>query len=105
MLNPPLPPSLPQSKLDIDDHVVEVLETSPLSGALNIRECSAAAQTLQEAMGQELSQGVALLQSVAERKKFFDDLSFIFARRVHEHLSGLFVENVSMSVFLRKVLR
>ena len=72
-----------------------ILEDTPLSGHSNIRDCEAAAQTLQEALRQELNPGISILQAVSEQKELFTKLSATFGRRLHEHLSTQFVENVS----------
>ena len=84
-----------QTKLDLDLLVESTLLEAPLSGASNIRDCTVAAETLQSAASQELSQGVFILQAVTERKDYFSKMSFEFGRRLHEHLSGLFVQLVS----------
>ena len=84
-----------QGKLDLDSRVESILEDTPLSGHSNIRDCEAAAQTLQEALRQELNPGISILQAVSEQKELFTKLSATFGRRLHEHLSTQFVQNVS----------
>ena len=84
-----------QGKLDLDARVETILQDTPLSGHSNIRDCEAAAQTLQEALRQELSPGISILQAVSEQKELFAKLSATFGRRLHEHLSTQFVQNVS----------
>lgn len=86
-----------QGKLDLDSRVESILEDTPLSGHSNIRDCEAAAQTLQEALRQELNPGISILQAVSEQKELFTKLSATFGRRLHEHLSTQFVQNVSCS--------
>ena len=51
-----------QTKLDLDPRVERTLLNAPLSGASNVRDCTVAAKTLQEAAKFELSQGVSILQ-------------------------------------------
>ena len=72
----------------------DILENSPLTGSSNIRDCTNAVVTLQEAVNQELSQGVSILQAVTDQKQFFAGLSFTFGRRLHTHLTELFVQQV-----------
>lgn len=85
-----------QNKLDLDPSVERILRESPLSGTAAIRDCTGAAQTLQEVINHELSQGISILQAVTEQKQFFANLSFTFGRRLHEHLSSTFVGQVSV---------
>jgi hypothetical protein len=80
------------TKLDLDERVEHTLLNSPLSGISCIRDCTVAVTTLQNAAKFELSQGVSILQAVTERKQYFASLSFKFGRRLHEHLTGLFVQ-------------
>lgn len=90
-----------QDKLDLDARVESILEDTPLSGHSNIRDCEAAAQTLQEALRQELNPGISILQAVSEQKELFTKLSATFGRRLHEHLSTQFVQNVSCNALFR----
>lgn len=84
-----------QSKLDLDSRVENILNDTSLTGPSNIRDCEAAAETLQQALRQDLSPGISILQAVSEQKELFAKLSATFGRRLHEHLSTLFVQNVS----------
>ena len=87
-----------QSKLDLDSRVESILCDTPLTTLSNIRDCEAAAETLQKAIDQELSPGISILQAVSEQKELFTKLSATFGRRLHEHLSTIFVQNVSFAV-------
>ena len=89
-----------QDKLDLDERVESILQETPLSGNSNIRDCEAAAETLQEALRQELSPGITILQANSEQKELFAKLSATFGRRLHEHLSTQFVENVSFDAMM-----
>lgn len=77
-----------------------ILEDTPLSGHSNIRDCEAAAETLQEALRQELNPGISILTAVSEQKELFTKLSATFGRRLHEHLSTQFVQNVSCNTLV-----
>ena len=83
-----------QNKLDLDPSVERILRNSSLSGTAAIRDCTNAAQALQDAVSRELSQGVSILQAVTDQKKLFATLSFTFGRRLHEHLSSMFASQV-----------
>lgn len=90
-----------------------LLHTS-LTGASCIRDCTVAATTLQHAAEFELPQGLSILQvyrqsvsyytwllwfpqAVTERKQHFESLSYKFGRRLQEHLTSLFVQQVLYS--------
>ena len=117
-------------KLDLDPQVEPVLLHSPLTSASNIRDCTNACATLQEAVNQELSQGVSILQvssdgskliclaihdphalplpplsfqAVTEQKQSFSTLSFTFGRRLYTHLSQSFVQQVGILTQLELV--
>ena len=72
-----------------------ILNDTPLTGTSNLRDCEAAAQLLQHAANQEFSPGISMLQAVTDQRKLFAELSSTFARRLYEHLSGMFVQTVS----------
>ena len=89
-----------QNKLDLDPSVERILRNSSLSGTAAIRDCTNAAQALQDAVSRELSQGVSILQAVTDQKKLFATLSFTFGRRLHEHLSSMFASQVGNNQLL-----
>lgn len=81
--------------MDLDSRVEKILCDTPLTTPSNIKDCEAAAQTLQQALNQDLSPGISILQAVSEQKELFAKLSATFGGRLHEHLSTQFVQNVS----------
>lgn len=85
----------PQTKLDLNPRVEMVLQECPLGTRSNVQDCVAAAQTLQKALNQELSQGISILQSVTDQRAFFSNLSVAFGKRLQEYLAAQFVHNVS----------
>lgn len=72
-----------------------VLQECPLGSRSNIQDCVIAAQTLQKAIGQELSLGVPILQAVTDQTAFFSNLSLAFGKRLQEHLTTQFLSYVS----------
>lgn len=78
--------------------MVTVLQECPLGTSGNVQDCVAAAQTLQMALCQELSQGLSILQAVTDQNSFFSTLSLDFGRRLQEHLRTQFIHNVSYSM-------
>ena len=83
-----------QTKLDLNPKVEMVLQECPLGTRSNVQDCVNAAHTLQKAIGQELSLGVSILQSVTDQTTFFSNLSLAFGRRLQEHLTAQFLNNV-----------
>lgn len=77
----------PQTKLDLNPRVEMVLQKCPLGTRSNVQDCVVAAQTLQRALNQELSQGVSILQAVTDQRAFFSNLSFAFGKRLQESLT------------------
>lgn len=92
-----------QTKLDLNPRVEMVLRECPLGTRSNVHDCVAAAQTLQKALNQELSQGVSILQAVTDQRAFFSNLSVSFGRRLQEYLTAQFVHNVSVKEYLNVV--
>ena len=77
-----------------------ILQECPLGTRSNVQDCVVAAQTLQKALNQDLSQGVSILQAVSDQRAFFSNLSFAFGRRLQEYLTAQFVHNVSVCLVL-----
>ena len=71
-----------------------VLQECPLGTRRNVEDCVTAAQTLQKALSQELSQGLSILQSVTDQRAFFSNLSSAFGKRLQEYLTAQFLHNV-----------
>ena len=85
-----------QIKLDLNPRVEMVLQECPLGTRSNVQDCASAAQTLQKAIGQELSLGVSILQAVTDQTTFFSSLSMAFGKRLQEHLATQFLNNVRL---------
>ena len=85
-----------QVKLDLNPRVEMVLQECPLGTRSNVQDCVNAAQTLQKAIGQELSLGVSILQAVTDQTTFFSSLSMAFGKRLQEHLATQFLTNVRL---------
>lgn len=83
----------------------KILLHEPLSSPSDIRDCELAAQTLQTSLKQvsELPSGVEVLQAVTDQKEKFKDLSAMFGRRFHGHISGLFTLNVRSTILCSKL--
>ncbi len=71
-----------------------VLQECPLSSRTNIQDCVMAAKMLHDALCQELSQGLTIIQAVTDQTKFFSELSSSFGRRLQEYLTSQFLTNV-----------
>ena len=71
-----------------------MLREHPLGTRGNIQDCTAAAQMLQIALGQELGMGLSILQAVTDQREFFSVLTSGFGKRLQEHLTAKFVHNV-----------
>lgn len=71
-----------------------MLQECPLGSSSNVQDCVAAAQTLQQALCQELSQGLSILQAVTDQNAFFSNLSQDFGKRLQVHLTSQFTHEV-----------
>lgn len=84
-----------QTKLDLSPEIEVVLQECPFGTKRNVEDCVFAAQSLQKALGQELTAGLSILQGVTDQRTFFSNLSLAFGKRLQEYLTAQFVHNVS----------
>lgn len=73
-----------------------ILHDSPLGTKSDIQDCVMAAKKLQEALNQDLGQGVSILQAVTDQTALFSDLSMAFGKKMVEYLKAQFVQSVSL---------
>ncbi|CAK8673605.1 unnamed protein product [Clavelina lepadiformis] len=82
-------------QLDLSKGHIKALREADLGKDSGIEACTSAADALQQAMEVELPIGLSKLQAVAEQQKLFDSLRQMFAKRLHDHMSTLFVKQGS----------